>query len=91
MKKKRRLLQGPIMYLLLLAAILLVVWLLGSDVPSSSITLDYSEFLEWVEADLRADNGEDVTAAQKEMSIQSIVIQSRTLYGLKENSSIPAS
>ncbi len=79
------------MYLLLLAAILLVVWLLGSDVPSDTITLDYSEFLEWVEADLRADNGEDVTAAQKEMSIQSIVIQSRTLYGLKENSSIPAS
>ncbi len=91
MKKKRRLLQGPLMYLLLLAAILLVVWLLGSDVPSDTITLDYSEFLEWVEADLRADNGEDVTAAQKEMSIQSIVIQSRTLYGLKENSSIPAS
>ena len=37
------------MYLLLLAVILGVVWMLGSDSPTPSITLSYSDFLEWVE------------------------------------------
>ena len=91
MKKKKRLLQGPIMYLLLLCAILAVVWMLGYDTPSQSIKLSYSEFLEWVEADLRAANGEELLSDQREMTIQSIVIQQKTLYGLKEGSSIPAS
>ena len=91
MKKKKRLLQGPIMYLLLLCAILAVVWMLGYDTPSQSIKLSYSEFLEWVEADLRAANGEELSSDQREMTIQSIVIQQKTLYGLKEGSSIPAS
>ena len=39
MKKKRSMLQGPLMYLLLLAVILGVVWMLGSDSPTPSITL----------------------------------------------------
>ncbi len=78
------------MYLLLLVAILGVVWMLGSGDATPSVTLNYSEFLEWVEADLRAANGEKLSDAQKDMSIDRIVIQSNTLYGLKENSLIPA-
>ncbi len=89
MKKKRSLLQGPLMYLLLLVAILGVVWMLGSGNSAPSVTLNYSDFLTWVEADLRAANGEKLPADQKQMSISSIVIQSNTLYGLKENSLIP--
>ena len=89
MKKKRNLLQGPLMYLLLLAVILSVVWMLGTGTPTTATTLSYSEFLEWVEADLRAQMGEALTDAQKDMSISRIVIQENTLYGLKEDSLIP--
>ena len=90
MNKKRSLLQGPLMYLLLLAVILAVVWMIGSGSPVQPVTLTYSEFLDWVEADLRADNGEKLPADQHEMTISQIVIQQNTLYGLKENSQIPA-
>lgn len=88
MKKKKSLLQGPLMYLLLLAVILAVVWMLGSGTPTHSVTLNYSEFLEWVEADLRASTGETLPESQQKMSISSIVIQEKTLYGLKEDSLI---
>ena len=77
------------MYLLLLAVILSVVWILGTGTPTTATTLSYSEFLEWVEADLRAQMGEALTDAQKDMSISRIVIQENTLYGLKEDSLIP--
>ena len=77
------------MYLLLLAVILSVVWMLGTGTPTTATTLSYSEFLEWVEADLRAQMGEALTDAQKDMSISRIVIQENTLYGLKEDSLIP--
>ena len=54
LKKKKSLLQGPLMYLLLLAVILGVVWMMDGETSVQSVTLNYSEFLEWVEADLRA-------------------------------------
>ena len=91
MNKKRRLLQGPLMYLLLLAVILSVVWMLGSGSPVESVTLSYSDFLEWVQADLRADKGEKLTGKQADMTIDRIIIQENTLYGLKEDSKIPES
>jgi hypothetical protein len=86
LKKKRSLLQGPLMYLLLLAVIFGVVTMMGGDTPVQSVNLNYSEFLEWVEADLRAEEGEILPDEQKEMSISRISIQSNVLYGLKENS-----
>ena len=91
MNKKKRLLQGPLMYLLLLAVILSVVWMLGSGSPVESVTLSYSDFLEWVQADLRADSGEKLTGKQANMTIDRIIIQENTLYGLKEDSKIPES
>ena len=91
MNKKKKMLQGPLMYLLLLAVILVVVWMLGSGTPVKSVTLSYSEFLEWVQADLRADSGEKLKGEQASMTIDRVVVQENTLYGLKENSSIPES
>ena len=91
MNKKKRLLQGPLMYLLLLAVILSVVWMLGSGSPVESVTLSYSDFLEWVQAVLRADSGEKLTGKQANMTIDRIIIQENTLYGLKEDSKIPES
>ena len=83
LNKKKKMLQGPLMYLLLLAVILAVVWMLGSGSPVESVTLSYSEFLEWVQADLRADNGEKLKGEQADMTIDRIIIQENTLYGLK--------
>ncbi len=91
LNKKKKMLQGPLMYLLLLAVILAVVWMLGSGSPVESVTLSYSEFLEWVQADLRADSGEKLKGEQVNMTIDRIIIQENTLYGLKENSKIPES
>ena len=91
MKKKKRLLQGPVMCMLVLCMILAVVWALDYDTTAQPVKLSYSEFLEWVEADLRAANGETLPEAQRDMSIQSVIIQQKTLYGLKENSDIPTS
>ena len=51
----RRLLQGPLVYLLLLAVIVFVVQSLGGDSPVNPVTLSYSTLLEWVESDLLVD------------------------------------
>ena len=87
--KKSRLLHGPLLYLMLLAAILAVVWMLDSDSPATYQDLSYSELLDWVETDLRADNGETLSKENAGKTIESIVIQENVLYGLCENSSIP--
>ena len=79
------------MCMLVLCMILAVVWALDYDTTAQPVKLSYSEFLEWVEADLRKANGETLPEAQRDMSIQSVIIQQRTLYGLKENSDIPTS
>ena len=87
--KKNRLLHGPLLYLMLLAAILVVVWMLDSDSPATYQELSYSELLDWVETDLRTDNGETPSKEDAGKTIESIVIQENVLYGLCENSSIP--
>ena len=87
--KKNRLLHGPLLYLMLLAAILVVVWMLDSDSPATYQDLSYSELLDWVETDLRADNGETPSKEDAGKTIESIVIQENVLYGLCENSAIP--
>ena len=74
---------------MLLAAILAVVWMLDSDSPATYQNLSYSELLDWVETDLRADNGETLSKEDAGKTIESIVIQENVLYGLCENSSIP--
>jgi len=88
--KKSRLIQGPLMYLVLLAVILGVVWMMGSDMSVNSVTLSYSEFLEWVETDLRAAQGQEIDEEMADCTISHIVIQENVLYGLKENTVITA-
>ena len=51
----RKVLQGPLMYLLLLAVILLVVHMLTDGTTAQPKSISYSALLEWVEADLRRD------------------------------------
>ena len=47
-KPLRKILQGPLMYLLLLAVILLMVQMLSMGSRQMTQTLSYSTLLEWV-------------------------------------------
>ncbi len=80
----RRLLQGPLMYLLLLAVILLVVHMLTDGTTAQPKSISYTKLLEWVEADLRHSQGEKLTDEQKDMTLSTVVIQSSTLSGVTE-------
>ena len=80
----RKVLQGPLMYLLLLAVILLVVHMLTDGTTASPKSISYSALLEWVEADLRHNLGETLPAEKKGMTLSTVVIQSSTLMGVTE-------
>ena len=82
----RRIFQGPLVYLLLIAIIILTVNMLGSGSPVESRTLSYTELLEWVEADLRSDLGETVSEAQQGMTLDQVIIQQNVLIGRIEDS-----
>ena len=82
----RRIFQGPLVYLLLIAIIILTVNMLGSSSPVESRTLSYTELLEWVEADLRSDLGETVSEAQHGMTLDQVIIQQNVLIGRIEDS-----
>ena len=83
-KPVRKVLQGPLMYLLLLAVILLVVHVLTDETANQPQTVSYSTMLEWVEADLRHDLDEKLPDSQKGMTLSTVVIQSSTLMGVTE-------
>ena len=87
-KSLRKILQGPLMYLLLLAVILLAVQMLSSGGQTAGQTLSYSELLEWIEADLRSDLGETLPADAQDMTLDRVVIQENVLIGRAENSQI---
>ena len=61
-KPARKVLQGPLMYLLILAIILLMVHMLSDGSQQTTETISYSTLLEWVEADLRHSQGETLPA-----------------------------
>ena len=81
----RRLLQGPLVYLLLLAVIVFVVQSLGGDSPVNPVTLSYSTLLEWVESDLLVDSNK---GGDPSKTIDSVIIQQTKLYGRVEGSAI---
>ena len=83
-KPLRKVLQGPLMYLLLLAVILLVVHMLTDGTGAQPKSISYSTLLEWVEADLRHSQGETLPEEQKGMTLSTVVIQSNTLMGVTE-------
>ena len=64
-KPLRKVLQGPLMYLLLLAVILLVVHMLTDGTGSQPKSISYSTLLEWVEADLRHSRGETLPPSRR--------------------------
>ena len=90
-KPLRKIFQGPLMYLLLLAVILLAVQMMGSGAPVAGQTLSYSALLEWIEADLRSDLGETLPADRQGMTLDRVIIQENVLIGLTENSPIAGS
>ena len=83
-KPVRQVLQGPLMYLLLFAIILLVVHMMTDGTTVQPRTIGYSQLLEWVEADLRQKQGQTVPDSQKGMTLSVVVIQSSTLSGVTE-------
>jgi len=82
-KPLRKILQGPLMYLLLLAVILLTVQMLSEGSAPEVNKLSYSQMLNWVEADLKNDLGEG-TADTQGKTIAKVVIQSNNLVGSTE-------
>ncbi len=86
MNKKpiRKTLQGPLMYLLILAVILLMVHMLSEGSQPVTETISYSTLLEWVEADLRQSQGEKVSTDLKDKALAKVVIQSKTLMAVTE-------
>ncbi len=93
MKKntKKAFYQGPLPYLILLLVILWMVQLLGAPSGETPLELNYSTLLRWVEADLKNDEGMDVTAEERTMTISNIIITQTTLIGRTQDSRIPES
>ena len=83
-KPTRKALQGPLMYLLILAVILLMVHMLSDGSQQAPEKISYSALLEWVEADLRQSQGETLSLKQQGMTLGQVVIQSNTLSAVKE-------
>ena len=84
-KPVRKVLQGPLMYLLILAVILLMVHMLSEGSQPTTQTISYSTLLEWVEADLK---GSDLvpkkTIDPQHRTLGKVVIQSSTLLAVTE-------
>ena len=83
-KPLRKILQGPLMYLLILAVILMMVHMLSEGSQPTVQTISYSNLLEWVEADLRHSQGEKLTGDMQGKTLGKVVIQSNTLMGVTE-------
>ena len=83
-KPLRKILQGPLMYLLLLAIILLMVHMLSEGSRPQTQTLSYSALLEWVEADLKHSQGEKLSSDEQGKTLARVVIQTSTLMGVTE-------
>ncbi len=88
---KKAFYQGPLPYLILLLVILWMVQLLGAPSGETPLELNYSTLLRWVEADLKNDEGMDVTAEERTMTISNIIITQTTLIGRTQDSRIPES
>ena len=93
MKKnaKKSFFQTPLLYLLLLLVILWMVQLLGAPSAQEPQELSYSTLLKWVEADLKQDEGMELTVEERGMTISDVIITQTTLIGRTQDSSIPES
>ena len=87
--EKKNLLQGPLLYLILLLVILWMVQLLGSPTTDKIEELKYSTLLKWVEADLKADAGMALAADEVGKTIENVIITQSTLIARTKDSQIP--
>ena len=83
-KPTKNVLQGPLMYLLILAIILLMVHMLSDGAQPTTESINYSTLLEWVENDLRLSLGDEVPVNAKYKTLGRVVIQSNTLKAVSE-------
>ena len=83
-KPTRKALQGPLMYLLILAVILLMVHMLSDGSQPTVEKISYSALLEWVEADLRHSQDESLPLKLQGKTLGQVIIQSSTLMAVTE-------
>ena len=83
-RPNRKALQGPLMYLLILAVILLMVHMLSEGSQPTPESISYSALLEWVEADLRHSQGETLPVKLQGKTLGQVTIQSSTLMAVTE-------
>ena len=91
MKKnaKRSPFQTPLLYVVLLLVILWMVQLLGTPTADQPLELSYSALLQWIEADLKYDEGLDLESDEQNKTISDVIITQSTLIARTEDSLIP--
>lgn len=88
-EKKRGILKSVVIYAIILAGIFLVIHMLGSPARKSDpIRLAYNELLDWVESDLKVER--DLPGGNEAHTIQSLIIVSNELVGIRNDSQITA-
>ena len=87
-KKTMKYLQGPVIYVLLLVLVLWFVSMIGAPKMEEPEELSYSELLEWVEADLKADEG---LSDDTSKTISDVIIVQNQLVARTEDSDISQS
>ena len=76
---------------MLLLVILWMVHLLGAPTGAQPLELSYSTLLQWVEADLKQDEGMELTSEEQGKTIADVIITQSTLIARTEDSQIPES
>ena len=76
---------------MLLLVILWMVQLLGAPTGAQPLELSYSTLLQWVEADLKQDEGMELTSEEQGKTIADVIITQSTLIARTEDSQIPES
>ena len=87
-KKTMKYLQGPLIYVLLLILVLWLVSMIGAPRMEEPEELSYSELLEWIEADLKADEG---LSDDTSKTISDVIIVQNMLVARTEDSDIAQS
>ena len=73
---------------MLLLVILWMVQLLGAPTGAQPLELSYSTLLQWVEADLKQDEGMELTSEEQGKTIADVIITQSTLIARTEDSQI---
>ena len=68
-----------------------MVQLLGTPTGAQPLELSYSTLLQWIEADLKNDEGMELTSEERGKTIADVIITQSTLIARMEDSQIPES